>query len=148
MVERSKNDMFMKEGRDIAWNQFIDGCSSECPPEIMDQKDHCYFITSGSTEAKEINATGGYLVYASHTHELVFDYLKMTCIGALLISVGLGHSYIVYGPLSNAATQVIFEGFKLPDFGRFWQIVEQHKVNVFYTAPTALRALMKEGMNG
>ena len=94
-----------------------------------------------------MHTTGGYLVYASHTHELVFDYHKDD-IYWCTADIGwiTGHSYIVYGPLSNAVTQVIFEGVpNYPDFGRFWQIVEQHKVNVFYTAPTALRALMKEG---
>ena len=93
------------------------------------------------------STTGGYLVYASHTHELVFDY-HQDDVYWCTADIGwiTGHSYIVYGPLSNAVTQVIFEGVpNYPDFGRFWQIVEQHKVNVFYTAPTALRALMKEG---
>ena len=150
MVERSENDMFMKEGRDITWNQFIDGCSSECPPEIMDAEDPLFILyTSGSTGKPKgvMHTTGGYLVYASHTHELVFDY-HQDDIYWCTADIGwiTGHSYIVYGPLSNAATQVIFEGVpNYPDFGRFWQIVEQHKVNVFYTAPTALRALMKEG---
>ena len=150
MVERSGNDMFMKEGRDITWNQFIDGCSSECLAEIMDAEDPLFILyTSGSTGKPKgvMHTTGGYLVYASHTHELVFDYHKDD-IYWCTADIGwiTGHSYIVYGPLSNAVTQVIFEGVpNYPDFGRFWQIVEQHKVNVFYTAPTALRALMKEG---
>jgi len=150
MVERSGNDMFMKEGRDITWNQFIDGCSSDCPAEIMDAEDPLFILyTSGSTGKPKgvMHTTGGYLVYASHTHELVFDYHKDDVYWCTAdIGWITGHSYIVYGPLSNAVTQVIFEGVpNYPDFGRFWQIVEQHKVNVFYTAPTALRALMKEG---
>ena len=150
MVERSGNDMFMKEGRDITWNQFIDGCSSECLAEIMDAEDPLFILyTSGSTGKPKgvMHTTGGYLVYASHTHELVFDY-HQDDVYWCTADIGwiTGHSYIVYGPLSNAVTQVIFEGVpNYPDFGRFWQIVEQHKVNVFYTAPTALRALMKEG---
>ena len=150
MVERSGNDMIMKEGRDITWSQFIDGCSSECPAEVMDAEDPLFILyTSGSTGKPKgvMHTTGGYLVYASHTHELVFDYHKDD-IYWCTADIGwiTGHSYIVYGPLSNAVTQVIFEGVpNYPDFGRFWQIVEQHKVNVFYTAPTALRALMKEG---
>ena len=150
MVERSGNDMFMKEGRDITWNQFIDGCSSECPAEVMDAEDPLFILyTSGSTGKPKgvMHTTGGYLVYASHTHELVFDY-HQDDVYWCTADIGwiTGHSYIVYGPLSNAVTQVIFEGVpNYPDFGRFWQIVEQHKVNVFYTAPTALRALMKEG---
>ena len=150
MVERSGNNMFMKEGRDITWNQFIDGCSSECPAEIMDAEDTLFILyTSGSTGKPKgvMHTTGGYLVYASHTHELVFDYHKDDIYWCTADFGWItGHSYIVYGPLSNAVTQVIFEGVpNYPDFGRFWQIVEQHKVNVFYTAPTALRALMKEG---
>ena len=150
MVERSGNDMFMKAGRDITWNQFVDGCSSECPAEIMDAEDPLFILyTSGSTGKPKgvMHTTGGYLVYASHTHELVFDY-HQDDVYWCTADIGwiTGHSYIVYGPLSNAVTQVIFEGVpNYPDFGRFWQIVEQHKVNVFYTAPTALRALMKEG---
>ena len=150
MVERSRNDMFMKQSRDITWNQFIDGCSSECPPEVMDAEDPLFILyTSGSTGKPKgvMHTTGGYLVYASHTHELVFDY-HQDDVYWCTADIGwiTGHSYIVYGPLSNAATQVIFEGVpNYPDFGRFWQIIEQHKVNVFYTAPTALRALMKEG---
>ena len=150
MVERSGNDMFMKEGRDITWNQFVDGCSSECHAEIMDAEDPLFILyTSGSTGKPKgvMHTTGGYLVYASHTHELVFDY-HQDDVYWCTADIGwiTGHSYIVYGPLSNAVTQVIFEGVpNYPDFGRFWQIVEQHKVNVFYTAPTALRALMKEG---
>jgi acetyl-CoA synthetase len=150
MVERSRNDMFMKQSRDITWNQFIDGCSSECHPEVMDAEDPLFILyTSGSTGKPKgvMHTTGGYLVYASHTHELVFDY-HQDDVYWCTADIGwiTGHSYIVYGPLSNAATQVIFEGVpNYPDFGRFWQIVEQHKVNVFYTAPTALRALMKEG---
>ena len=150
MVERSGNDMFMKEGRDITWNQFVDGCSSECPAEVMDAEDPLFILyTSGSTGKPKgvMHTTGGYLVYASHTHELVFDY-HQDDVYWCTADIGwiTGHSYIVYGPLSNAVTQVIFEGVpNYPDFGRFWQIVEQHKVNVFYTAPTALRALMKEG---
>ncbi len=150
MVERSGNDMFMKEGRDITWNQFIDGCSRECPAEVMDAEDPLFILyTSGSTGKPKgvMHTTGGYLVYASHTHELVFDY-HQDDVYWCTADIGwiTGHSYIVYGPLSNAVTQVIFEGVpNYPDFGRFWQIVEQHKVNVFYTAPTALRALMKEG---
>tara|TARA_B100001996_G_scaffold56680_1_gene40207 strand:+ start:4447 stop:6444 length:1998 start_codon:yes stop_codon:yes gene_type:complete len=150
MVERSGNEMIMKEGRDITWNQFIDGCSVECPAEVMDAEDPLFILyTSGSTGKPKgvMHTTGGYLVYASHTHELVFDY-HQDDVYWCTADIGwiTGHSYIVYGPLSNAVTQVIFEGVpNYPDFGRFWQIVEQHKVNVFYTAPTALRALMKEG---
>ena len=150
MVERSGNHMFMKKGRDITWNQFRDGCSIECPAEVMDAEDPLFILyTSGSTGKPKgvMHTSGGYLVYVSHTHELVFDY-HPDDVYWCTADIGwiTGHSYIVYGPLSNAVTQVIFEGVpNYPDFGRFWQIVEQHKVNIFYTAPTALRALMKEG---
>ena len=136
MVERSGNDMLMKEGRDITWNQFIDGCSTECPAEVMDAEDPLFILyTSGSTGKPKgvMHTTGGYLVYASHTHELVFDY-HLDDVYWCTADIGwiTGHSYIVYGPLSNATTQVIFEGVpNYPDFGRFWQIVEQHKVNDF-----------------
>ena len=139
MVERSGNEMFMKEGRDITWNQFIDGCSSKCPAEVMDAEDPLFILyTSGSTGKPKgvMHTTGGYLVYTSHTHELVFDY-HQDDVYWCTADIGwiTGHSYIVYGPLSNAVTQVIFEGVpNYPDFGRFWQIVEQHKVNaVSYT---------------
>ena len=150
VVDRCHNDVVMQEGRDIYWHDFIEGCDIVCEPEVMDAEDPLFILyTSGSTGTPKgvLHTTGGYMVYTSHTHELVFDYDKEQ-IYWCTADIGwiTGHSYIVYGPLSNGVTQVIFEGVpNYPDNGRFWQIVEQHKVNVFYTAPTALRALMKEG---
>ena len=114
MVERSGNDMFMKEGRDITWNQFVDGCSSECPAEVMDAEDPLFILyTSGSTGKPKgvMHTTGGYLVYASHTHELVFDY-HQDDVYWCTADIGwiTGHSYIIYGPLANGATTIMFEG--------------------------------------
>ena len=150
VVDRCNNDVEMQEGRDVYWHDFIETCDTVCEPEVMDAEDPLFILyTSGSTGTPKgvLHTTGGYMVYTSHTHELVFDYNKDQ-IYWCTADIGwiTGHSYIVYGPLSNGVTQVIFEGVpNYPDNGRFWQIVEQHKVNVFYTAPTALRALMKEG---
>ena len=150
VVDRCNNDVEMQEGRDVYWHDFIETCDTVCEPEVMDAEDPLFILyTSGSTGTPKgvLHTTGGYMVYTSHTHELVFDYDKDQ-IYWCTADIGwiTGHSYIVYGPLSNGVTQVIFEGVpNYPDNGRFWQIVEQHKVNVFYTAPTALRALMKEG---
>tara|TARA_B100000497_G_scaffold125956_1_gene163577 strand:- start:63 stop:1991 length:1929 start_codon:yes stop_codon:yes gene_type:complete len=150
VVDRCGNDIAMQKGRDIYWNDFIDGCDTVCEPEVMDAEDPLFILyTSGSTGTPKgvLHTTGGYMVYTSHSHEIVFDYHK-DHIYWCTADIGwiTGHSYIVYGPLSNGATQVIFEGVpNYPDNGRFWQIIEQHKVNIFYTAPTALRALMKEG---
>ena len=150
VVDRCNNDVEMQEGRDVYWHDFIETCDTVCEPEVMDAEDPLFILyTSGSTGTPKgvLHTTGGYMVYTSHTHELVFDYDKDQ-IYWCTADIGwiTGHSYIVYGPLSNGVTQVIFEGVpNYPGNGRFWQIVEQHKVNVFYTAPTALRALMKEG---
>ncbi len=150
VVDRCHNDVAMQQGRDVYWHDFIEGCDKVCEPEVMDAEDPLFILyTSGSTGTPKgvLHTTGGYMVYTSHTHELVFDYDKDQ-IYWCTADIGwiTGHSYIVYGPLSNGVTQVIFEGVpNYPDNGRFWQIVEQHEVNVFYTAPTALRALMKEG---
>ena len=116
----------------------------------MDAEDPLFILyTSGSTGTPKgvLHTTGGYMVYASYTHDIVFDY-KKDDIYWCTADIGwiTGHSYIIYGPLSNQATTIMFEGVpNYPDFGRFWQIVDKYKVNIFYTAPTALRALMKEG---
>ncbi len=138
------------EGRDICWNDAISDQSSACPCEEMNAEDPLFILyTSGSTGKPKgvVHTTGGYMVYASLTHECTFDY-KPDDIFWCTADVGwiTGHSYIVYGPMSNAATQVIFEGVpNYPDFSRFWNIIEDHKVSIFYTAPTAIRALLKEG---
>ena len=150
VVKRTGSSISMKENRDIWWHDSINGVSNECKPEIMNAEDPLFILyTSGSTGKPKgvLHTTGGYLVYASYTHEIVFDYHKGD-IYWCTADIGwiTGHSYIVYGPLANGATTIMFEGVpNYPDFGRFWQVVEKHKVNIFYTAPTALRALMKEG---
>ena len=150
VVKRTGSNIEMNTKRDIWWQDAIDGVSNTCKPEIMDAEDPLFILyTSGSTGKPKgvLHTTGGYLVYASYTHQIVFDYHKDD-IYWCTADIGwiTGHSYIVYGPLSNCATTVMFEGVpNYPDFGRFWQIVEKYKVNIFYTAPTALRALMKEG---
>jgi len=124
--------------------------SNNCEPEEMDAEDPLFILyTSGSTGKPKgvLHTSGGYLVYASYTHETIFDYQKNDVYWCTAdIGWITGHSYIIYGPLSNGAITMMYEGVpNYPDFGRFWQIVEKHKVNIFYTAPTALRALMKEG---
>ncbi len=150
VVNRSNNSINMQQGRDIFWHDFVMNQPTTCEPEKMNAEDPLFILyTSGSTGKPKgvLHTTGGYLVYTSYTHEKVFDY-QQGDIYWCTADIGwiTGHSYIVYGPLSNGATQVIFEGVpNYPDFGRFWQIIEQHQVNIFYTAPTALRALMKEG---
>ncbi len=150
VVNRTGEPVEMTQGRDLWWQDEIDKAESECPPEEMDAEDPLFILyTSGSTGKPKgvLHTTGGYLVYTSYTHELIFDYHKDD-IYWCTADIGwiTGHSYIVYGPLSNCATSVMFEGVpNYPDFGRFWDVVDKHKVNLFYTAPTALRALMKEG---
>ena len=128
----------------------MDAASAECDPVPMSAEDPLFILyTSGSTGKPKgvLHTTGGYLVYTSYTHELIFDYHEED-IYWCTADIGwiTGHSYIVYGPLANRATSVMFEGVpNYPDFGRFWDIVDKHRVKQFYTAPTALRALMKEG---
>jgi acetyl-CoA synthetase len=140
----------MDEKRDVWWHKSMKTADDTCPPETMDAEDPLFILyTSGSTGKPKgvLHTTGGYMVYASFTHELVFDYHPGD-IYWCTADIGwiTGHSYIIYGPLSNRATTIMFEGVpNYPDFGRFWQVVEKHQVNSFYTAPTALRALMREG---
>ena len=140
----------MVEGRDVWWHEVMNRERPYCPPEHMDSEDILFMLyTSGSTgKPKGIqHSTGGYLVYTSYTHKTVFD-LKEDDIYACVADIGwiTGHSYIVYGPLCNATTTFMFESTPLyPDAGRYWDMVERHKINIFYTAPTAVRALMKFG---
>ena len=150
VVRRTGEPVEMDANRDIWWHEAVSGVEANCEPEVMDSEDPLFILyTSGSTGKPKgvLHTTGGYLTYASFTHEMVFDY-KPGDIYWCTADLGwiTGHSYIVYGPLANRATTVMFEGVpNYPDFGRFWDVVDKHKVNQFYTAPTALRALMKEG---
>jgi acetyl-CoA synthetase len=140
----------MEAGRDHWWADACDAQPAECAPEPMGAEDPLFILyTSGSTGKPKgvVHTTGGYLVWASFTHETVFDY-RPGEIYWCTADVGwvTGHTYIVYGPLANGATTLMFEGVpSWPDSGRFWQVVAKHKVNIFYTAPTAIRALMRDG---
>jgi acetyl-CoA synthetase len=140
----------MMSGRDHWWDAITTGQPETCVPEPMGAEDPLFILyTSGSTGKPKgvLHTTGGYMVWASYTHEKVFDYREGE-IYWCTADVGwvTGHSYIVYGPLANGATTLMFEGVpSWPDSGRFWQVVAKHKVNIFYTAPTAIRALMRDG---
>ena len=150
VVRRTGNHINMSSGRDVWWHEEKLSTSKECLPEPMEAEDPLFILyTSGSTGKPKgvLHTSGGYLVYASITHKYIFDY-KDKDIYWCTADVGwvTGHSYIVYGPLANGATTLMFEGVpNYPDSSRFWQVVDKHQVNIFYTAPTAIRALMKEG---
>ena len=150
VVKRTSDNVSMLKNRDLWWDEVIDNQSDLCQPEVMDSEDPLFILyTSGSTGKPKgvLHTTGGYMVYVSYTHELIFDY-RESDIYWCTADIGwiTGHSYIIYGPLSNCATTLMYEGVpNYPDFSRFWEIIEKYKVNSFYTAPTALRALMKEG---
>ncbi len=150
VVERTGADVGLIDGRDVAYGAARDAASPDCPPEPMDAEDPMFILyTSGSTGKPKgvLHTTGGYLVYASLTHQYVFDYHDGDVYWCSA-DVGwvTGHSYIVYGPLANGAITLMFEGVpNYPDSSRFWQVCDKHSVNIFYTAPTAIRALMREG---
>ncbi|MGR3466058.1 acetate--CoA ligase [Limimaricola sp.] len=150
VVKRSGGTVEMVEGRDHWLHEMEDGVSDDCPPEEMGAEDPLFILyTSGSTGQPKgvVHTTGGYLAYAAMTHQYTFDYHDGDVFWCTA-DVGwvTGHSYIVYGPLANGATTVMFEGVPTyPDASRFWQVCEKHKVNQFYTAPTAIRALMGKG---
>ncbi|WP_020400116.1 acetate--CoA ligase [Kordiimonas gwangyangensis] len=150
VVKRTGANVAITEGRDIWYHEAKAGVAADCAPEEMKAEDPLFILyTSGSTGKPKgvLHTTGGYMVWASMTHEYVFDY-KPGEIYWCTADVGwvTGHSYIVYGPLANGATTLVFEGVPTyPDAGRFWQVVEKHKVNIFYTAPTAIRALERLG---
>jgi acetyl-CoA synthetase len=150
VVRRTGGPIVMKQGRDLWYHDQEKGVPDNCPPEKMKAEDPLFILyTSGSTGKPKgvLHTTGGYLVYVSMTHHYIFDYHEGD-IYWCTADVGwvTGHSYIVYGPLANGATTLMFEGVpNYPDASRFWQVVDKHKVNTFYTAPTAIRALMGAG---
>ena len=150
VVKRTGNEVNWIDGRDVSYDQIVKNASDKCEPEEMNAEDPLFILyTSGSTGKPKgvLHTTGGYIVYASMTHQYIFDY-KKNDIYWCSADIGwvTGHSYIIYGPLSNGATTIMFEGVpNYPNTSRWWQIVDKYKVNIFYTAPTALRALMKEG---
>jgi acetyl-CoA synthetase len=150
VVRVTGGDVTMQAGRDHDYGALLAAASPDCEPEPMAAEDPLFILyTSGSTGKPKgvLHTTGGYMVWASFTHELVFDYHPGDVYWCTA-DVGwvTGHTYIVYGPLANGATTLMFEGVpNYPDSSRFWQVVDKHKVNIFYTAPTAIRALMREG---
>jgi acetyl-CoA synthetase len=150
VVKRTGANIAMTAGRDVWFDAEMERASADCPPEPMNAEDPLFILyTSGSTGRPKgvLHTTGGYLTWVAMTHELVFDY-KPGDIYWCTADVGwvTGHSYILYGPLANGATTLMFEGVpSYPDASRFWQVIDKHQVNIFYTAPTAIRALMREG---
>jgi acetyl-CoA synthetase len=151
VVKRIHSEIDMKEGRDFWLQPLLENASQDCEAELMDAEDPLFILyTSGSTGKPKgmVHTTAGYMVYTAYTFKNVFQY-KENDVYWCTADIGwiTGHSYIVYGPLANGATTLMFEGVpSYPDYGRFWEIVEKHKVNQFYTAPTAIRALAKEGV--
>ena len=150
VVKRTGNSVNWDDERDVSYDEITKNVSDKCAPEEMNAEDPLFILyTSGSTGKPKgvLHTTGGYMVYASMTHQYIFDY-KPKDIYFCSADIGwvTGHSYIIYGPLSNGATTVMFEGIPTyPDSSRWWKIIDKYKVNIFYTAPTAIRALMREG---
>ncbi len=152
VVKRIQSDITMQNGRDYWLQPLLDVASSDCPAEIMNAEDELFILyTSGSTGKPKgmVHTTAGYMIYAAYTFKNVFQYREQDVYWCSAdIGWITGHSYIVYGPLVNGATTVLFEGVPTyPDWGRFWNIIEKHKVTQFYTAPTAIRALAKENLD-
>ncbi|MDN5203450.1 acetate--CoA ligase [Fulvivirgaceae bacterium BMA10] len=152
VLQRTGEEVSMKEGRDVWWHDELAKASNNCPAEEMDAEDLLFILyTSGSTGKPKgmVHTCGGYMVYTNYTFRTAFQYKEQE-IYWCTADVGwiTGHSYIVYGPLSTGATTLMFEGVpSYPDMGRFWHVVEKHKVNIFYTAPTAIRALEKADLS-
>src|SRR5262249_35414447 len=150
VVRHTKAPVNMKQGRDVYYDEIAKTVSADCPCEPMGAEDPLFILyTSGSTGKPKgvLHTTGGYLVYVAMTHHYVFDYHDGD-IYWCTADVGwvTGHSYILYGPLANGATTLMFEGVpNFPTNSRFWEVIDKHKVNTFYTAPTAIRALMQAG---
>ena len=150
VVKRTGNSVNWDDERDVSYDEITKNVSDKCAPEEMNAEDPLFILyTSGSTGKPKgvLHTTGGYMVYASMTHQYIFDY-KPKDIYFCSADIGwvTGHSYIIYGPLSNGATTLMFEGIPTyPDSSRWWKIIDKYKVNIFYTAPTAIRALMREG---
>ena len=152
VAKRINSDIHMEEGRDAWMQPLLDKAYGDYPPEVMDAEDPLFILyTSGSTGKPKgmMHTTGGYMVYTAYTFKNVFQYREQDVYWCTAdIGWITGHSYIVYGPLANGATTVMFEGVpSYPDFGRFWEIVQKHKITQFYTAPTAIRALAKENLD-
>jgi acetyl-CoA synthetase len=153
VLRRTGNEVPWTEGRDVWWHDLVEGQSTDCPPEPMDSEDLLYLLyTSGTTARPKgiMHTTGGYLVGVSATHRLVFDLHPDTDVYWCAADIGwvTGHSYIVYGPLANHATSVLYEGApNFPDKDRWWEMIEKYKVTILYTAPTAIRTFMKWGTN-
>ena len=150
VIKNTGNTVAWDDKRDVWYHEAIVAASDDCPPEMMDAEDPLFILyTSGSTNLPKgmLHTTGGYLLYAAMTHKYVFDYHDGD-IYWCTADIGwiTGHSYMIYGPLCNGATTLMFEGIPTyPDASRFWQVIDKHKVNIFYTAPTAIRALMAQG---
>jgi len=151
VLRRTENDVTMKQGRDIWWHDLVDGQSAECAPEVMNAEDLLYILYTSGTTAKPkgiMHTTGGYLVGAATTHSFVFDIKPDQDIWWCAADIGwvTGHTYILYGPLANQTTSVMYEGTPdYPDKDRLWSIIAKYKVTQLYTAPTAIRAFMKWG---
>lgn len=152
VVQRVDGQVEMQEGRDLWIQPLLDAADADCPIEIMDAEDPLFILyTSGSTGKPKgmVHTSAGYMVYAAYTFKNIFQY-RENDVYWCTADIGwiTGHSYIVYGPLANGATTVLFEGVpSYPDFGRFWETIEKHKVSIFYTAPTAIRSLAKESLD-
>ena len=152
VVKRTGNRINWDPSRDIWYHEMVKNVPNKCDPEEMNAEDPLFILyTSGSTGKPKgvLHTTGGYMVYASMTHQYIFDY-KKNDIYWCSADIGwvTGHSYIIYGPLANGATTIMFEGVpNYPDVSRWWRIIDKYKVNIFYTAPTALRALMRKELS-